>query len=237
MSMVELSQEEYTNIIDGRERAAAVTPVFRWEKLINVAQSELAKRDVFEEVEVVELRVAGLDSVVNVCRADEKCGMDGFTPITYKIKYADAYSSWIAGDGQQAKGTPLEALFDFGVSPAQVSACKSHKIYTVEALMDLEGANLRTLGMEANALKEACRKYKLDRADKGNLLDELAELKARLAAQEAGPVVKEVAIPAGDPYPGKTDDELKEMIGLKFGQKPRGNPKRETLIQMLEESN
>lgn len=230
---VELSQEEYAALVEGRKKDAAVTPFFRWEKVLNVAKSEQENRDIYEDVEVVELRVAGMDKVVPVERADHIAEHDGWHQITYKEKYAEQYRQWMSGEGQVAKGTPLETLFEFGVSPAQVSACKMHKIYTVEALIDLQGQNLKSLGMEANALKDACRKYQLDRANKESLVDKVAELEAQLAAIKSQAEVEVAPISAGDPYPDKSDEELKDMIALKHGQKPRGNPKRETLIQML----
>ena len=42
-------------------------------------------------------------------------------------------------------------------------------------------------------------------------------------------------IPDDDPFPDKSNDDLKVLIAERFGAKPRGNPGRQTLIEMLTE--
>lgn len=227
MSVVNISEREIQD--------AAITPVFKYETLEDITQSEIKGYPVMVEEELVELRVAGRESCVHVARANEAAEYKGNRRISFAEKYSEAYNAFKQGDPQRAMGTPLEVLQAFGVTPAQISLMRARKIYTIEALQDLEGQNLKSLGMEANDLKQAVRRYAADRADKSKLHDENERLREELAALK-GAVPASPAGASLDAYGHLSDAELKDAIAEKVGARPQGNPKRETLVQLAAEA-
>lgn len=208
----------------------AVYPIFSYETIENIAKSEHAGQPIFEEIEMVSVHIAGERNLVHTARVNEQCGMDGFRRVTWAERFSDEYSAWKDGQAQGVHGTPLSALRDYGITPAQVSLCAARKVHTVEALLQLEGHNLKSLGMDANALKDAARKYVADRSDRHKLASEVEELKAQLAALQ-----KPIADQA-DEYADMSNQQIKEEIAAIVGAKPIGNPSRDTLISLLNEA-
>lgn len=227
----------------------AVYPIFSYESIENIAKSEQAGRPIFEEVEMVSVHIAGERNLVHTARTNEECGRDGFRKVTWAERFKDEYSAWKDGEAQGVRGTPLTALQKFGVTQNQISLCLARKVHTVEALMQLEGQNLKSLGMDANALKEAAREYMADRNDKRTLANEVAELRdelARLKGVALSPApdavneglggINQKEELTGEAYPGQSDDDLKAQIAAITGARPRGNPSRATLVLMLNEA-
>jgi len=213
-----------------------ITPYFRFETLENVPQSELKGEPVMETREVVELRFAGDKNYAPVFPALAMYRMDGHRVVTFAERFAKQYAEFQAGATQQASGTPLEKLAQYGISGAQLSLCRALKIYSIEALHGLDGPNLKSLGMNQNALKDMANKYMADRAAGGAMAARMAELEAKLAALE-NPIPEDAKADAEvlpDGYEGMTDAELKDAIEQKVGSRPRGNPSRATLIGMLQ---
>jgi len=213
----------------------AVYPIFSYESIENIAKSERAGRPIFEEIEMVSVHIAGERNLVHTARVNEECGRDGFRKVTWAERFADEYNAWKEGEAQGVRGTPLTALQQFGVTQSQISLCISRKIHTVEMLMQLEGQNLKSLGMDANALKEAARSYMADRNDKRALADEVAELREELARLKGSAPVHD-PIPVADEYADLSDDQIKEQIAAIVGAKPRGNFARPNLIALLNEA-
>ncbi len=216
-----------------------ITPYFRFETLENVPQSEIKGEAVMETIEVVELRFAGDKNYAPVLPALSMYRMDGHHVVTYAERFAKQYAEFQQGAAQHASGTPLEKLAQYGISGAQLSLCRALKIYSIEALHSMEGTNLKALGMNQNALKDMARKYMEDRAAGGAVSAELAALRAELEALK-NPIPVDAKADADvlpDGYEGMTDVELKDAIEAKVGARPRGNPNRGTLINMLEEAN
>lgn len=216
-----------------------VTPFFRYDTYENVPQSELAGQAVMVTQEVVELRFAGDKNYAPVFPALAMHRMDGYNVVTFAERFAKQYAEFQAGATQQASGTPLEKLSTYGISGAQLSLCRAVKIYSIEALHGLEGPNLKSLGVNQNALKDMARRFMEDRASGGAMAAELADLKAQLAAlQNPIPVdAKADADVLPDGYETMSDTELKDAIEAKVGARPRGNPSRETLVRMMSEAN
>ncbi|MGL4811905.1 MAG: hypothetical protein ACRCXM_09015 [Beijerinckiaceae bacterium] len=215
-----------------------ITPYFRFETLENVPQSEIKGEAVMETVEVVELRFAGDKNYAPVLPALSMYRMDGHHVVTYAERFAKQYAEFQQGATQHASGTPLEKLSQYGISGAQLSLCRALKIYSIEALHGLDGPNLKSLGMNQNALKDMARRYMDDRATGGAMAAELASLRAELEAMK-NPIPKDAVADAEvlpDGYEAMTDVDLKDAIEAKVGARPRGNPSRETLVRMLNEA-
>lgn len=215
-----------------------VTPYFRHETIENIPQSELQQRPVMEVREVVELRFAGDKNYAPVMPVDAMYRRDGHRVITYAERFADQYRAFQNGEDQKAAGTPLEMLADFGITPAQLSLCRVAKVYSIEALNDLDGHNLKTLGHSANALKEMARNYMAGRSRGVAAVDEVAALKAEIerlksaipAHNTGAPEIEAAAAATNKPLADMDDAELKALIKAKTGQAPRGTPSREWLL-------
>lgn len=227
--------------IDTRE--ITITPVFKHITVEDVPASEKEGRQVMKTLEVVEVRFAGSKLYSPVFPVDSFWQRDGHRVVTYAERWADQYRDFLAGNDQKAAGTPLEMLKPYGITDSQLSLCRALKIYSIEAVDNLEGVNLKSLQMNANPLKEMARRYLADRntgsAAVGEieaLRAEIERLKQAIPAKEATPSEIEAAVAvADDEYAALTDDEIKDRIAGIAGRKPAGNPNRTTLIQSLRE--
>jgi hypothetical protein len=222
-----------------------ITPYFKHLVVENVPQSEIQGKAVMETKEVVELRFAGDKNYSPVLPVDAMYRKEGHRVITYAERFSEQYAQFVRGAAQEASGTPLEKLSEYGITAAQLSLCRAVKIYNVEALYNLDGANLKSLGLHGNSLKDMAAAYMADRSKGNETARELAELRAELAALKSGN-----PLPAQDPSPADMsraleaadkeleamdEGELKAFIKLKSGQAPRGTPSRDWLINTARE--
>ena len=225
-------------VIDPRD--ITITPVFKIIEVEDVNASERAGHLVKKTKEVVEVRFAGSRNYSPVFPVDAVYRREGNRSITYAERWGDAYRQFKNGDEQQAQGTPLEMLGSQGITPAQVSLCRTLKIYSIEALHSLEGERLKSLGMNANRLKDAARAFMSERQTLSGAASEIEALKAQIAElqrastqvpeKEASEKEVQEALEAADnEFVGMTDEQLKEEIADIAGSKPRGNPSRVTL--------
>lgn len=153
--------------------------------------------------------------------------------VTYADRFPEQYQAFKAGQAPVVHGMPLKEL-PF-LTEANRRMLRALEVYTVEQLASLEGQPLKNLGMNGREMKEAAAAF-LAKA-KGSAVDvqmaaEIAALKRQIETMQAQP-----AQPAPtDAYAGLSDDDLKAKIKEKTGEAPRGNPRRETLVRMLEET-
>ena len=217
------------------DESPLVVPFFYTATVQNEAKSKLAGRPIFDEVEMVEIRIAGDRNFNPHFPAHEMHVRQGDEEVTYAMRWPDEYARFKNEETQVASGTPLEELTF--LSAARRSELKALKIYTAEALAGLEGPNLKVLAGEGYKLKEQAQAY-LDRANSFSgvsaIAAENAVLRERLAALEARSAAPEPVV-STDPYEGLTDDELKDRIENLVGTRPKGNPNRATLTRMLDD--
>lgn len=235
-----------------------VTPFFRNEAVLDKKATTEAGRPIYRDVEMVEVRIAGDRNFAPVFPAhamwERSIGENGAEEITYAMRWPEQYARFKQGTTQVAEGTPLDEL-PF-LTAARRSELKALKIYTAEALAALDGKNIKVLAGEGYKLKEQAQAY-LDTArgtskvvslaaDNAALREQLEALQRQvegLLGQSQTPIpVVDVPAAATAPivsdaapvdYADKTDDELKTIIAEKYGQRPRGNPNRETLLSLL----
>ena len=226
------------------DKEIEVTPVFKYIEVEDVPQSEIAGHAVFKQMEVVEIRFAGSRNYSPIFPATAMYRREGLKVITYAERWERQYNAFKNGDQQEDDGTPLNMLTTYGVTPEMLSLCRVRKIYSIEALNSMEGDRLKSLGMHQNKLKEAARRFLADRGSNAVAQDEIAALRAEIAAlkqqvstdvplQEPTVEEAEQVAAASGAYGDLTDAEIKERIKLATGEAPRGNPKRETLEMML----
>lgn len=224
------------------EKEPLVVPFFYMTTVENKAKSAEAGRPIFDEVEMVEVRLAG-DRYYNPhFPAHEMHVRQNGEEITYAMRWPEEYQRFKTGEMQVASGTPLEELTF--LAAARRSELKALKIYTVESLAALDGPNLRVLAGEGYKLKEQAQAY-LDKANGisglSALASENADLRARLELLEKALGSQPAAAPVAEPvaevdaYEGLSDDDLKDKLQLLTGQRPRGNPNRSTLTRMLDD--
>lgn len=225
----------------------SVTPLFKIMELENVPKSEIEGRLVLETREMVEVRIAGDKNYAPCFPAHAAWRREGNRTITYAERWAEQYRAFKEGDPQEAMGTPLEMLRQYGVTPELISMCRALKIYSIEALDRLEERGVKALGMNANVLKTAASKFLAERMHGVRAVEQIAELQARIAELEA----RSTEVPAETPTPEQVDalvqeadakiaamsvGEIKDEIAkLNDGKRPAGNPSRSTLESALRE--
>lgn len=227
--------------IDTRE--ITVTPVFKHITVEDVPASEREGRQVMKTLEVVEVRFAGSKLYSPVFPTDAFWKRDGHRVMTYAERWADQYRDFLSGNEQKAAGTPLEMLKPYGVTDSQLSLCRALKVYSIEALDNLEGTNLKSLQMNANPLKEMAKRYMADRNTGAKANSEIEELRAEIerlkqalpAKEPTAAEIEQALKTADDEFDALTDDELKARIKDATGQAPRGTPGRPFLLNAVRE--
>jgi hypothetical protein len=225
-------------------RDITVTPVFKFVELENVPKSEAAGHLVKELKEVVEVRFAGENRYSPVFPANAFWKREGNNVITYAERWSEQYRKFKEGSSQEAYGTPLEMLRQYGVTPEQLSLCRTMKVYSIEALHALEGTNLKNLGMNANKLKELAAKYIADRSGGTEAINRIQELERQLAELRS----KSTVVPEKEAEPEEienvlsdadmaligamTDEEIRAYIFERTGAKPDGRLGRDKLENM-----
>jgi hypothetical protein len=225
-------------------RDITVTPLFRYESIEDINASEREGHLIKKMIQVVEVRFAGSKRYVPVFPVDATWKTENGRVVTYAERWGDQYRAFLAGANQEAAGTPLEMLKSYGISDANLSLCRALRIYSIESLYHLEGDALKSLGMVSNVLKDMARAYMADRAKSNDGVNEMAALRAELAAlkaqiipaKEPTPEAVDAMVKASDDeYAAMSNDQLKEAIADKVGSKPRGNPSRLTLVESARE--
>ena len=221
----------------------SVVPRFKHVTYEDVPQSEIHGYPVMKTREMVEIRFAGTKLYQPCVPVDSFWKRDGHKVLTYAERWPEQYRAFLTGDDQIADGTPLEMLRPFGITPSQLSLCRALKIHSIEALNAIQSEAVKNLGMSGNALKEMARRYMDNRPVTLSQSDELAALRAEIAALKAGNAIPEVQTPPEEidaMIPLADEDarkmELKDKIRERTGITQRGNPSLATLEAMLKEA-
>lgn len=225
--------------IPGENNFNTITPYFKHLNLLDQVESENQQKAVYKIHEVVELRFAGDRYYQPVVPADSMYRKVGLNEITYAERWSEQYRQFLNNEAQVTEGTPLDNLTGYGITPAQLSLCRALKIYSIEALYHLEGANLKSLGSHANDLKPMAKRYMEDRASGSAQERKIAELEAKIAAMEAGvipdrfPTTEEVdtAIREAD-IEKMSEGELRDFLFEKTGSRPDGRYGYDKLVNM-----
>lgn len=224
--------------LPGESLFHTITPYFQHLNWHDQVQSEIEKKDIFKIVEVVQLRFAGDRYYSPVVPVDSMYRKEGLKVITYAERWATQYRQFLNNEAQVAEGTPLDNLTGYGITPAQLSLCRALKIYSIEALYHLEGANLKSLGPHANDLKPMAKRYMADRASGSAMEKELAALRAEVATLKAAVPEKEAtqeeieaALTTAN-FDAMTEEELRVYIMDRTNTKPDGRLGKSALVNM-----
>lgn len=235
------------------ENDSRLIVTFENHPMLNEARSREEGRPIFEDLEVCRIRMSGdrLQSPVFPAHAEAPGGYEdpetGLTrPVTYAEKYASQYKKFKAGEQQTKEGTPIEAL-PF-LTPAKVKELKGVNVYTAEALADLDGQPLKTLGQGGREWKTQARAYLDNAAGSAQSIKQAQEIeflreeierlkKENVAKADAERVSSNLGYDDGEkPIESMTDEELRQFIATKTGAKPHGKCSRETLLGMAQEA-
>jgi hypothetical protein len=160
----------------------------------------------------------------------------GQTQQSYAERFSQQYRQFKAQEAQTKSGTPLDyAPF---LSEARRAELKAQNVYTVEALADIEGNELKNLGPGGRDMKNQAMAYieesRLVTAPSKQMLAELEALKARNAVLEEDLQRKQQFEATADVYEfdNMSDKQLRDFITTNTGQAPQGNVARRTLVRM-----
>lgn len=154
-----------------RQAPDAAIPRFYRDKNLNNVASEKAGHPVYDDVEKVEINIAGSSRAVSV----------QFVKDEHRQRWPQAYAAFKAGLEPAHEGTPLEEWPP--LSPAQVANLKAMNIHTVEQL-SVVADNVTMNIMGGMALREKAAKW-LDNAAGGQSLSEALAEKADAQAKLA----------------------------------------------------
>jgi hypothetical protein len=151
---------------------------------------------------------------------------------SYAERFSHQYRQFKAHVAQTKSGTPLEhAPF---LSEARRAELKAQNVYTVEALADIEGVELKNLGPGGRDMKNQAMAYIAESklvAPTKQMLAELEALRARNAVLEEDVQVKR-EYTVDNEFNDMSDKQLRDFITTNTGQAPQGNLARKTLVRM-----
>src|SRR4030095_1111044 len=207
-------------VSDPRDPDAALVPLFRYRAIENPAKTREAGRPIFDDVEEVEIRATGSKDV-KVFRAPafSHWATDPYTGGQTKVTYAERFSRQyrqFKENAQQTKAGTLLSVVSF-MPESRKAELRALNVYTVEQLAQIDGQELKNLGMGGRDLKNMAQSYIDDAKDN---TAPLLEMKARLDAVEARNQVLEQDLvllqqrkaAAETQFDSMTDAELRDYI-------------------------
>lgn len=231
--------------IQGDEK---LVPQFSVSAKENKAKSRVAGRPIFDEKEIVTLRIPGDQQRVIVQPAHHVSHWDDGQPVTYAQRFNPQYLRFKDGRAQIQEGTPLAEL-PF-LTESKRMELRAVAVHTAEALAGLDGPHLARLGMGGRELKNQAVAY-LEKARGSSDVTAMAATIAALQLQidelksvkPADDRVKVENDAIGDAdsqssvsqFETFSDDDLKSYIANARGSKPRGNNSHKTLVAMCDE--
>ena len=215
----------------------ALVATFRMMALKNEARSSAEGRPIFEDVEVVEIRVPGSRNWTPYPAAAhshwENNPFSGEqTSRTYIERFPRQYAQFKAQLQQTKTGTPLDhAPF---LSEGKRAELRAQNIYTVEQLAAIDGQELKNLGPNGRDQKNRADEYlaaSRENAPATQLQAELEALRAKnMALAEDNEALKRTG--GEGQFKDMDLDQIREFITTQTGQAPVGSLNRKALVRM-----
>lgn len=221
-------------------------PRFYTEPVQNAAKSAQEGRPIFESKTFIELKHPGDRSYSFIEEIDENgMGMarrdigGQMVGADYAERFPKEYAAFKKGEARALSGTPLDEWSP--ISRTRAAELKASNIFTVEEYADVQDGMLSRLGMGAREEREKARTFLAASkagANEGALAAEVASLRAMVERLQNGQPAQ-VQVPQ-EPQREKTledctDGELKDYIARETGERPKGNPSRDTLLKRAAE--
>ena len=223
---------------NSRDPDAALVATFRNHAVRNEAKSVAEGRPIYDDIEVVEIRMPGNRTGAPIFPAhavshwvtDPRTGEQ--TKITYAERFRHQYQQFKAVQQQTKTGTPLDhAPF---LTEARRSELRALNVYTVEQLALVDGAELKNLGTGGREMKNRAQEYieeSKTRAPNLQMQAELEALRARNALLEEDNEAMKKRSGDGQ-FEDMTDEQIRSYIQSNTGHAPQGNLARKTLLRM-----
>src|SRR5574343_871751 len=222
-------------------------PRFYSQPIQNKALSEQEGRPIFEPKTFVELKHPGDRSWSFIEEIDGEGKSfslhntpEGLVGEDYAARFPKEWEAFKRGEARAASGTPIE---EWGMVPrSRAAELKAMNIFTVEEYADVQDNMLGKLGMGSRAAREKARTFLVASkagANENALATQVAEPTEMEKRLQAGQVVQTPVTPAGAETVSAgeksledcTDGELKDYIARETGERPKGNPSRDTLLK------
>lgn len=225
-----------------RDPDASIVALFKHTAVKNDAKSADAGRPIYDDREVCELRYPGSRNVgVYPATAFSHWGTDPDTGEQMKITYAERfhrqYQQFKAQATQTKSGTPL--MYAAFLTEARKAELRAQNLYTVEALAEIDGIELKNLGMGGRELKNKALEYlegaKLASVDT-KLAAEIEALRARNAIlEEDAKTLKERRDAEGE-FAEMSIEQLRDFVKTNSGQEPiaAATMNRKTLLRLAQ---
>ena len=214
---------------------------FRNMALKNEARSATEGRPIYEDIEVVEVRVPGSRNWTPYpAAAHSHWEVNPFTgeqtSRTYIERFPRQYAQFKAQMQQTKTGTPLDhAPF---LSEGKRAELRAQNIYTVEQLAIIDGQELKNLGPHGRDFKNQATDYieqSKSNAPNTQLAQELEALRARNAVLEEDNEALKKSGGEGQ-FKEMTTDQIRDYVTANTGQEPIGNLNRKALVRMALEA-
>lgn len=208
----------------------------------DLAASMAKGHPVFEDQVICEVRIPGDPRRTMAAPHTAKCMVDGVW-VTYADRFPEEYKRYLGKKNPAAIGTPLDrAPF---LSTAKKSELRSLNIYTIEALAEVDGSNIRNLGMGGGELREKARdwlKGYFGGDSDSSMADENEGLKQQIKfmMEEISSLKAASVAPTKDPttlslYDHWDEPALKRFIRQKTGESIRNGTPKSDLVARAEE--
>lgn len=228
-----------------RDPDDALVVLFKHEPIKNEAKSLAEGRPIFDDREVVEIRLPGSKDVKIFPALIRSHWLEDpitreLTPISYAERFPKQYAQFKAKLAQTKSGTPLD--FATFLTEGQRASLRAMNVYTIEQLAEVDGQELKNLGPASREHKNAAIAFiEESRAGASNkqMAAELEALRARNAVLEEDAKLlrsRGVAPRAEDEFADMTPEQLRDYIATHTGQMPVGNPNPKTLMRMAAEA-
>lgn len=158
---------------DGPDPNDNSSPVFYYRAVHRPMKSEAAGREIYEDVEYVEILLPGVMGE----KPDRKVTAEDMR------RWPAQYAAFLAKEEQPLTGTPIEACAIIGKSWA--AQLKAKNIKTVEGFLGVPDQALATLGPESSALQDKVRKWADTSAHAEVLETKATDLEGQLSASGA----------------------------------------------------
>lgn len=143
---------------------AGLFVAFSTEAIESPFKSKEAGRPVFDEVDIVEIRIPGDDkTIIKNAVSDE-----------YRERFPDEYDAFKSSTTLATSGTPLEHWS--ALTKSQVASLKYIHINTVEDLAKLSDSNLAQVGMGGHELRTKARAFVSSATDSAFVEKQAAEM-------------------------------------------------------------
>jgi hypothetical protein len=226
---------------------APIVALFKHHAIKNEGRSIKEGRPIYDDMEICEIRFAGSRNVsVFPALAFSHWTIDPETQeqiaVTYAERFQRQYRQFKEHTMQTKSGTPL-AQVPF-LTEARRAELRALNIYTIEALAQVDGQELKNLGSYGRDLKNKAIEFIADAkvgAPTAEMMAELEALRARNQILEEDNKLMATAtekddVKTGGPFDHMSVDMLRDFIKTNTGHMPHGSLNRKTLVRMATEA-